>query len=105
MNMNHRYSGRPFLRFLELYILKTIEEISLEDAERMEDMTPLLRKIYGHDGDWSEIIMAAMGISERTNSDIRRMWEENQKIARRNNAYLSAQQFAEMIADENFVRD
>ena len=49
---NPRYNGKPLLRLLELYVLHVIGEISADDAERMVAMTPKLREIYGHSGEF-----------------------------------------------------
>jgi hypothetical protein len=35
--------------------------------------------------------------------EVRRMWANNQDIARKNGLTLTAQQFAEMFVDENFA--
>ena len=103
MHSNQRYAGKPLLRLLELYVLDVIGAISAEDAERMLAMTPKLREIYGHSGEWPEIIAKSVGLPQEVSSNIRGMWERNQAIARANDVELSAQQFAEMFVDHNFA--
>jgi hypothetical protein len=100
---NPRYDGKPLLRMLELYVLNVIGEISTEDADRMVAMTPKLREIYGHSGEWPEIIAASVGLPLEASSDIRGMWERNQEIARANDVELPPQRFAEMFVDDNFA--
>lgn len=100
---NPRYDGKPLLRMLELYVLNVIGEISTEDADRMVVVTPRLREIYGHSGEWPEIIAASVGLPLEASSDIRRMWERNQEIARTNDVELPPQRFAEMFVDDNFA--
>lgn len=98
-----RYDGKPLLRLLELYVLNAIDEISTEDADRMAAMTPKLREVYGHSGEWPEIIAASVELPHDASSEIRRMWVKNQEIARASDVPLSPQRFAEMFVDDNFA--
>jgi hypothetical protein len=102
MKTSPRYDGKPLLRLLELYVLNVIGELSTDDADRMMAMTPKLREIYDHSGDWPEIIAASINLPREVEADIGRMWERNREIARASDVTLSPQQFAEMIVDDNF---
>lgn len=103
MDANSRYDGKPLLKMLELYVLRSIGEISSGDEERMVAITPKLREIYHHNGEWPEIIASAVRLSPDVSVAIKEMWERNQKIAADNNLVLSAQEFAEMFVDRNLV--
>lgn len=101
--VNPRYDGKPLLRLLEIYVLNVIGELSQKDAEGMKAMTPKLRELYSHNGEWPEIIAATVELPQEASSEIRGMWKRNQELARKNDVTLSAQQFAEMFVDDNFA--
>lgn len=103
MDQSQRYSGKPLLRLLECYVLRAIGALPDKEAQALASMTPKLREIYGHDGDWPEIVAATVNLPPEATVAIKGMWERNQKIASENNVTLSAQAFAEMFVDENLV--
>lgn len=102
MNSNSRYSGKPLLRLLELYVLKTIGELPEPDAKTLELMAPKLRSTYGVSGDWGEVISSVAGLSGGVPDAIRNMWRENSELAKKSGAKLTPQQFSEMFVDANF---
>src|SRR5438445_7125 len=55
-----RYSGRPLVPLLECYVLWAIGELGEEQSAILAEMTPALRSIYHADGDWPDVIAAAM---------------------------------------------
>jgi hypothetical protein len=99
---NPRYKGKPFLRLLELYVLWAIGELPSKEALFLEEITPKLRSTYHREGDWQSIIAAEMEFAEHLPAKLRGMWGSNCELARRNKVTLTAQQFAELIVDENF---
>ncbi len=100
---NARYQGKPLLRLLEFYVLKAIESLPPEDAERLATLQPKLAEVYGLDGTWSDIIEAVMRFPPTMPGLIRDTWRKNLAIAEFNNATLHPQHFAEMFTDQNFV--
>lgn len=44
--MNDRYIGNPFLRLLELYILRLIQELYENDSNLLLKLEPKLQKTY-----------------------------------------------------------
>jgi hypothetical protein len=99
---NPRYKGKPFLRFLELYVLWAIGELSLKESSFLEEITPKLRSTYHRKGEWQSIMAAEMDFPDHLPAELRAMWEHNCELARNNNVTLTAQQFAELVVDENF---
>lgn len=102
MDSNSRYNGRPLLRLLELYVLKVIGELQESDAKTLDLMAPKLRSIYGASGDWDEVIVSVVGLSEDASQAIQRMWKENFEVAKKGGVNLTPQQFSEMFVDANF---
>jgi len=102
---NPRYDGRAFLRFLELYVLWAIEELDVEQANRVDQMTPKLQEVYKRGGNWQSIVAAEMEFPPAFPDTLKQLWEKNTEIASKNGVRLSPQQFAEMVVDENFPVD
>jgi len=102
MVSNPRYDGKPLLRLLEFYVLKAIGELSRTDEDNLNAMAPKLQAIFGGGGQWHEAIESAVRMETETPSEIRDMWAKNLEIARANRVKLTPQQFAEMVADDNF---
>jgi hypothetical protein len=98
-----RYEGKPLLRPLECYILKSIGELSSAEAENMKWMEPKLSDAFGILGSWEHIISTAMSFPEDMPNLIREVWDRNQAIARKQSLTLSPQQFAEGFVDQNLI--
>jgi len=105
MNSSSRYDGKPLLRLLELYVLKTIGELQESDAKTLELMAPKLRATYGMSGNWDEVIASVAGLSDGAPDAIQNMWKENFELAKKNGVRLTPQKFSEMFVDANFESD
>ncbi|MDH5648195.1 MAG: hypothetical protein OEY67_00955 [Gammaproteobacteria bacterium] len=101
--MTERYTGKPFLRLLELYVLDAIGQLSDKDEETLIKMTPNLQATYKSQGSWKEIIRKVMDLPENMPSLIIDMWNKNQKIAKDNGQVLEGEQFAMMFVDQNLT--
>ena len=101
--LNPRYHGKPLLRLLECYVLWAIDQLSKKDADVLLQMTPKLQTIYGAQGDWQQVIAAAVELPPNMPELIRANWAKNTEIARKSSASLSPQKFAEMFVDENLA--
>ena len=101
MNSDSRYEGKPLLRLLELYVLKTIDELSESEAKTLESMTPKLRATYGVSGTWDEVIAAVAGLTDDVSIAIRKMWLQNLNLAKDRGVELTPQRFSEMFVDAN----
>ena len=101
--MTSRYSGRPFLRFLEWYVLWAIGELSDSDTAALEELTPMLQKTYGSYRDWHEIVASVMEFPSTLPASLQQMWARDRATACRRQQKPSAQAFAEMVVDENLT--
>lgn len=99
--MNDRYTGKPLLRLLELYVLDAIGQLSDKDEDTLVKMRPKLEATYKIQGSWKEIIQKVMELPDNMPSLIVEMWNENQKIAKDNGQILEGEQFAIMFVDHN----
>lgn len=100
---NPRYDGKPLLRLLELYVLWALDCLAEKDAKTLEKITPNLQSTYKRPGEWHEIIRSVMELPPNMPTLIQDMWQKNSEIARRNNATLTPQKFAEMFVDDNLI--
>jgi hypothetical protein len=88
---------------LECYVLWAIGELPVKEANALKDMTPKLQTVYGVQGDWQQVIAAAVRLPSNMSDLIRDLWSKNIEIARMNQTTLAPQQFAEMFVDQNLV--
>jgi hypothetical protein len=100
--MNLRYQGKPLLRLLECYVLHTIGELPDETKAKLENMSFKLSEVYGHSGNWNEIIEKTMSFSEETKEQIIQIWNKNVAIAKDADEYLEPEHFCQLFVDQNF---
>lgn len=105
MVSNPRYDGKPLLKLLELCVLKAIGELPRKEEDILNAMAPKLQATFGGGGQWHEAIESAVRMDADTPEQLRGMWTRNLEVARANGVTLTAQQFAEMVADSNFPLD
>jgi len=102
--MKSRYDGKPLLRLLECYVLNAIDQLSLADQSKLEQMTPKLQAVYTLDGDWRMIVTQVMHFPPRLDDNIKSRWAHNRGLAAQHGEELLAEDFARMIVDENLAR-
>jgi uncharacterized protein (DUF2252 family) len=95
-----RYTGRPFLRLIEFYVLWSIGELSESHARAMEEMTPNLQTTYQSQGTWQRIIAEQMEFPETLAPDLRATWDRNIDAARARGASIDPEEFARQVADQ-----
>jgi hypothetical protein len=99
---SERYSGRPLVPLLECYVLWAIGELGEDQGAILTEMTPRPRSIYRAEGDWQDVIAAAMRWRLEMPQKIRDAWARH-ALLRRGGSAPSGQAFAEAYVDENFV--
>jgi hypothetical protein len=90
-----RYEGKPFLKLLEAFVLSRIGKLSPDAAARLVQMTPQLRKTFGRQGTWDEIVEGVMQLDAGASDAIRRDWAR--WVAEHGDGDPAA--FARMVAD------
>ena len=98
-----RYAGKPLLRLLELYVLRSIGELSQSDEQKLTQMAPKLHALYGGNGEWHEAVAASMKMPANMPSLINDSWNKNLGIAASRGATLTPDQFAQLFVDQNFA--
>jgi hypothetical protein len=111
MSASDRYTNDPFLKFMELYVLWTIGEITDAEEQSMTRMAPYLYKSLANTGagegltaesPWHELISKTLGLSEELPDEIRKYWQANRAVADQNRMILTPLVFAQMFVDEQF---
>jgi hypothetical protein len=100
----NRYAGKPFLVWVDSFILNTIGHLDPEMALKLAKATPRLREAYGSDGSWEEIVMEQLDFDPSVRDAIRTLWEENQQRARAQGGALAPMQFVELFVAENIMQ-
>ena len=99
----NRHEGKPLLRLLECYVLKSIGELSADDETHLRTLAPALARSLGHQGTWDQIIAGTMDLPPNMPQLILETWHDNQQIAQEQNVTLEPQEFAEMFVDANLT--
>src|SRR5437868_14922787 len=79
---NDRYAGRPLVPLLECYVLWAIGELGEDQSAILAEMTPGLRAVYRVDGDWPDVIAAAMHWRPEMSQRIRAVWARHVLLGR-----------------------
>ena len=95
-----RYKGRPLLIILENYILDCIGAL---EPERRQQVGAIVQRTFGGGADWKQTVRGVLHLGESLDEQLRRVWQQNQEIARGSETALHPVQFAKMVADQNFA--
>lgn len=95
-----RYKGRPLLIILENYILAAIGELA---ADKHDLAAKIVQSAFGGGQDWMQTVRQKLELGDSLDESLRRLWVNNQSIAKQNSTTLQPIQFAKMIADQNFA--
>ncbi len=98
----NRYSGKPFLRLLECYVLNAIDQLSDDQRATLQRMEPKLADVYGMNGTWLDIVNAQMDFPGSLQAQIREVWERNLASARELETSIDPNEFATVFVDQNF---
>jgi hypothetical protein len=95
-----RYAGRPLLILLENYVLSAIGSLAPDKDQLVASIT---QRIFGGGTDWRTTLRTTLQLGDSLDESLRRMWAENQQQAQQAGVTLSPEEFARMIADQNFA--
>jgi hypothetical protein len=99
----NRYEGKPFLKFVDSFILKAIGELDPVLEEKLEAATPKLREVFSSTGSWQEIVMAQLDFSPEVRDEIRALWKTNQELAKQAGGELTPMQFVTVFVADNIM--
>lgn len=99
----NRYAGKPFLVWVDSFILKAIGKLDPDMEAKLENATPALREAFSAEGSWEDIVMAQLDYTPEVRGAIRELWAENQALAQDQGAMLTPMQFVEVFVAENIM--
>ena len=99
----NRYAGKPFLLWVDSFVLRTIGHLDPAMEVKLANATPGLRKAFGSSGDWEEIVMAQLDFTDQVRGAIRQLWADNQALAAEQGAVLTPMQFVEVFVADNIM--
>jgi hypothetical protein len=104
--MTDRYTDKPFLRFVDAYVLQAIGHLDTATAAYCDAMVPQLRQSFGTaEGGWVEIVERQMKFPPELPDQIRKIWEDGKaRFAAGNGEAPDPVQFAMIFVDRNFGR-
>lgn len=104
--MTDRYEDKPFLRFVDAWVLKTIGHLDAATEAYCDAMVPQLRQSFGvAGGGWVQIVEQQMKFTPELPAQIRKIWEDGKKRFEEGNGQpADPVQFAMTFIDRNFGR-
>ena len=97
------YESKPFLRLLEFYVLKAIDELPDSDRKKLELLEPKLQSVYRATGTWDQVIAKVMKFDQQMPAMIRATWIKNREASNKAGSLLSSQEFARVFAKLNLA--
>lgn len=104
--MSDRYTDKPFLRFVDAYVLQAIGHLDAATDAYCTAMAPQLEKSFGLKGSWSQIVAQQMKFAPDLPAQILRIWSEGKaRFEEGNGEAADPVQFAMIFVDRNLARD
>lgn len=104
--MTDRYTDKPFLRFVDAWVLKAIGHLDPATETYCKAMVPQLEQSFGLTGSWEQIVEQQMKFGSELPAQIRKIWTDGTaRFAENNGEAPDPRQFAMIFVDRNFGRD
>ena len=97
-----RYEGKPFLRLLDCYVLRSIGQLDKQHNDTMTKMEPMFHQVYGSSSPWYEIVEEQMNFPASYSGEIRAMWDRYEVWARDQHMTADPDEFAVTFIRSNF---
>lgn len=98
-----RYRGKPFLKFVDAFVLDAIVGLAAEEERLLSAMAPKLAKVFQTAGTWQEIVAAALGVPANIAEPIRQQWRQAVAAAAAKGVTLEPLQFVYAFVDANLA--
>ena len=103
--MSGRYDDKPFLRFLDAWVLNAIGQLDEATEAWCKAMVPQLERSFGIKGSWDQIVARQMKFGPELPAQIRKIWTDGKaRFAQGNGEAPDPVQFAMIFVDRNFGR-
>ncbi|WP_223460617.1 MULTISPECIES: hypothetical protein [unclassified Pseudomonas] len=98
-----RYEGKPFLKLLDFYVLKSIGRIEPEQLNALAQLEPKLRETYATQGTWFEIVAEQMDLPDELPSHINAAWDSYSKHMQQKGLTADPMEFTYRFVDTNLI--
>ena len=103
--MSDRYTDKPFLRFVDAYVLQAIGYLDAATETYCKAMVPQLEQSFGVKGSWQQIVEQQMKFGPELPAQIRKIWTDGKaRFAAGNGEAPDPVQFAYIFVDRSFQR-
>lgn len=103
--MTDRYTDKPFLRFVDAWVLKAIGHLDAATEAYCTAMVPSLEKSFGFKGSWEQIVAQRMKFAPGLSAQILKIWTDGKaRFEEGNGQPADPVQFAYIFVDRNFPR-
>lgn len=103
--MTDRYTDKPFLRFVDAWVLKAIGHLDAATETYCKAMVPQLEQSFGLSGSWERIVEEQMKFGPELPAQILKIWNDGTaRFAEGNGQMPDPVQFAMVFVDRNFGR-
>lgn len=101
--MTDRYTGKPFLRLLESYVLDATGHLDADSDAALTAMEPSYHAMFGEAGPWRAIVAQRMRFPDGMAGAIREVWEKGRtKFVAANGHEPDPAEFSRFFVDTNF---
>ena len=103
--MSDRYDDKPFLRYVDAWVLDAIGHLDEPTRAYCVAMEPTIRQSLGLTGGWVQMVAQQMKFAPDLARQIRNIWEDGKaKFETANGEPADPVQFAMIFVDRNFGR-
>ena len=97
-----RHEGKPFLRFLDCYVLSSIGHLDDVQERALNMMAPKISETLWVRGSWFEMVAAQMDFPPDLPEKIREIWEAGKTKAEAQGLTVDPREFTQQFVDKNF---
>ncbi|MEO0908629.1 MAG: hypothetical protein AAFY07_14020 [Pseudomonadota bacterium] len=98
-----RYTGKPFLRLIDSFVLDAIGALDDQAKEGLVTIEPKLEEAYGpHDG-WQDVVTKNMNFPSDLPEKIEQIWLEVSARMREQGIEPDPHEFTRQFVDSNFL--
>ncbi len=103
--MSDRYTDKPFLRFVDAWVLEAIGHLDTATETYCKAMVPQLEQSFGVKGSWQQIVEQQMKFGPELPEQIRKIWNDGKaRFAAGHGEAPDPVQFAYIFVDRSFQR-
>lgn len=98
-----RYEGKPFLKLVDFYILKSIGRLEPGQLSALAQLEPKLRETYAIQGAWFDIVAKQMDLPDDLPGLINAQWHSYCNYMHQNGLAADPMEFTYRFVDTNLV--